>query len=110
MPESNQLKLYGRLDAAEMPRIDIELLVKYLEDRDCILNLENLSFVDSSGLVFFLKIQRHLLRNGRTVSLCKLTDNVRQMFNITRLNHFFKMDTDASPVIGNFVNKILEKV
>ncbi len=110
MQGANQLKLYGRLNAAEVLRVDIESLVKDLEDKDCILNLENLSFVDSSGLVFFLKIQRHLLRNGRTVSLCKLTDNVRQMFNITRLNHLFKMDTDASPIIGNFVNKILEKV
>ncbi len=106
----NLLKLYGRLDAAEMAKLDIESLVKDIEGMDCIMNLENLSFVDSSGLVFFLKIQRHLSRHGKTCGLRGLTVNVRQMFNTTRLNHLFKMDADMSPVLGYYIDKILEGV
>ncbi len=60
------------------------------------MNLGKLDFVDSSGIVFFLKIQKHISSRGNTCLLCELTDNVQQMFRITKLIRLFQIVSDIS--------------
>lgn len=57
--------------------------------------MRGLNFVDSSGIMFFLKIQKHLSKYGKTCVLCGLQDNVKQMFHITKLKHLFKITDDT---------------
>ncbi len=59
--------------------------------RDCILDLTGITFVDSSGIVFFLKIQRYLTSIDKMCVLYGLKDNVQQMFNITKLIRLLKI-------------------
>ncbi len=47
------LKLYGRLDAAQMSGIDLDGLLTGMDQSHGILDLEGLDFVDSSGLALF---------------------------------------------------------
>jgi len=86
--------LYGTLDADQMASIDIETVFQTVRSRDCILDLSDLDFVDSSGIVFFLKIHRHVSNHSRVCVLCGLKDNVFQMFHITKLSSFFVIVSD----------------
>lgn len=90
------VSLFGRLDAAQMSTLDIDSIIRDIGDMNCILKLGKLDFVDSSGIVFFLKIQKHISSRGNTCLLCELTDNVQQMFRITKLIRLFQIVSDIS--------------
>ena len=53
-----------------------------------------LNFVDSSGLIFFFKIQKHLVNSGKRCVLCAMTDNVNRLFRLTKLNQLFRITPD----------------
>jgi N-acetylglucosaminyldiphosphoundecaprenol N-acetyl-beta-D-mannosaminyltransferase len=98
------LNLAGILDAGQMAGLDIAAVETVVGNRNCILNLKDLSFVDSSGIVFFLKIQKYTSGRGRTSLLCAVQDNVLQMFRITKLNRLFTIVSDqaaAEKAIGS---------
>lgn len=88
------LSLYGTLDAAQMQNLDIGVILSVIGDRDCLLDLENLEFIDSSGIVFFLKIQKHIQKAAKHCVVYGLQDNVRQMFRITKLDRLFRITAD----------------
>ena len=88
------LRLCGTLDAAQMKNLDIDAVLSVIGDRDCLLDLKNLNFVDSSGIVFFLKIQKHVQKADRDCVLFGLQDSVRQMFRITKLDRLFSITSD----------------
>jgi len=88
------LRLCGTLDAAQMKNLDIDAVLSVIGDRDGLLDLKNLDFVDSSGIVFFLKIQKYVQKTARNCVLFGLQDNVRQMFRITKLDRLFRITAD----------------
>jgi exopolysaccharide biosynthesis WecB/TagA/CpsF family protein/anti-anti-sigma factor len=88
------LRLCGSLDAAQMSHLDIEAVLKAIGDRDGLIDLRQLDFVDSSGIVLFLRIQKHVQKMARNCVLFGLQDNVRQMFRITKLDRLFNITTD----------------
>jgi anti-anti-sigma factor len=81
--------LFGTLDAGQMANLNFESIQNSIGNKDCIINLMDLTFVDSSGIVFFLKIQKHTSGNGKACLICELQDNVLQMFRITKLHRLF---------------------
>jgi len=85
------IKLNGMLEASEMAKIDMEKVFRKLTGKYCICDLGGLKFVDSSGLVFFLKIKKHLTQQNKTVSLSNIPENINQMFFITKLNKVFNI-------------------
>jgi exopolysaccharide biosynthesis WecB/TagA/CpsF family protein/anti-anti-sigma factor len=99
-----RLRLYGTLDAAQMKNLDFDAVLTAIGDRDCLLDLKNLDFVDSSGIVFFLKIQKHVQKAAKDCVLFGLQDNVRQMFRITKLARLFMITADI-----NSAERYLEK-
>ena len=88
------LGLCGTLDAAQIKNLDIDAVLSAIGDRDCLLDLKKLDFVDSSGIVFFLKIQKHVQKTAKDCVLFGLQDNVRQMFHITKLDRLFTITAD----------------
>jgi N-acetylglucosaminyldiphosphoundecaprenol N-acetyl-beta-D-mannosaminyltransferase len=88
------LGLCGTLDAAQINNLDIDAVLSAIGDTDCLLDLKNLNFVDSSGIVLFLKIQKHVQKTARDCVLFGLQDNVRQMFRITKLDRLFRITAD----------------
>ena len=85
------VSLFGTLDADQMQIIDLKRVFDNIQDSNCILDLTKLTFVDSSGVMFFLKINKHVLKHNKTCILFGLQDNVRQMFKIIRLIKLFKI-------------------
>jgi N-acetylglucosaminyldiphosphoundecaprenol N-acetyl-beta-D-mannosaminyltransferase len=94
-PEDVIFHLFGALDAAQMAALDVKNVIKEIGYKDCIFNLKNLTFIDSSGIMFFLKIQKHVSKQGKTCIISNLTDNVLQMFRITKLNRLFTIAEDT---------------
>ncbi len=89
-----QFDLIGKLDAGQMVNLDVDAFFSKIGERNCILNLTYLSFVDSSGIMFFLKVQKYIMSQGRHCVLYGLQKNVIQMFRITKLDRLFKITED----------------
>lgn len=104
-PNAIFMRLFGRLDAAQMSSLDFESILTDIGKRNCVLDLKKLSFVDSTGLAFFLKIQRYLATCNKDFLICELNGNVRQLFRITKLINLFKIVPNISSA-----KKILEKL
>ncbi|MBS3755486.1 MAG: STAS domain-containing protein [Desulfobacterales bacterium] len=81
--------MYGDLDATRILDIDIDALFETLGRRNAVFNLKGIDFIDSAGLHFFVKIQRHVARHGRSCILCGVREYVHQMFQILRLDRLF---------------------
>lgn len=88
------LKLFGRLDAAQMSALDLDGLLIDMGQSHGILDLEGLDFVDSSGLALFIKLQKHLAQAKKQLILCSPKDTVKQMLRITRLTKLFALTSD----------------
>ena len=54
-----------------------------------ILDLGGLTYVSSMGLGAIVRVAKQLRDGGGEVRICNLTGLVRQLFEITRLNHVF---------------------
>lgn len=88
------LELFGRLDAQVMSRMDMDLLLGALGDHHCILNLAQLKFVDSAGLIFFFRAQRHLVKCGKQCVICSLPEHLVHLFRLTKLHQLFPIAPD----------------
>ena len=103
-PELTVLDLFGRLDAQQTASLDMAELLSALSGSDCILNLSRLDFVDSSGLLFFFKIQKHQVSSGKRCVLCEPNENVNQLLRLTKLDQMFRIAPDLAAA-----QKILEE-
>jgi len=56
------------------------------------LNLENLDYIDSTGLGVMIGILKRLKIENKEVYIEKPKNNVRKIFNITGLDKVFKME------------------
>jgi N-acetylglucosaminyldiphosphoundecaprenol N-acetyl-beta-D-mannosaminyltransferase len=92
-PGLTVLDFFGRLDAKQMETLDAKKLISSIAN-DCIINLGQLDFVDSSGLMLLIKIQKMLVTSGKKCVLCALKVNVEQLFRITSLDRLFHIAPD----------------
>lgn len=95
-PGCLRVELNGRLDADFMAGFDIASLTGLIGQRDCILDLSDLEFVDSSGLVFFIKLKKYMASYSKTPVLFNVNDNVMQILKITKILNLFDIQ---SPVL-----------
>jgi anti-sigma B factor antagonist len=84
------LRVVGRMDAESAPAFEAQC-------KSCIgdgftslvLDLGGLTYVSSLGLGAIVRVAKQLRDEGGEVRICCLTGLVRQLFEITRLNHVF---------------------
>ncbi|GMV98584.1 MAG: STAS domain-containing protein [Phycisphaerae bacterium] len=66
-----------------------------------VLNLEKVTYLDSSGLGMFLEIFRRVRARGGRMVFCHLPDQVRGVFEITHLDRYFDVfATEAEALVG----------
>lgn len=97
-PKIVQLK--GRLDAASISDRKEELIQKISADNtSVVINLREVSFIDSTGLGLLVAINQDIQRQGHKLSFCELSDQARLLFELTRLNLVFDLfDTQLAAV------------
>jgi anti-sigma B factor antagonist len=98
------LDLQGNLtigSAEESLRQSVERLVA--EDRKYLLvNLENVSMIDSSGIGSLVKSYTHAKTQGGKVKLLKPTRLARQLLSITGLLSVFETFDDEATAVASF--------
>jgi len=79
-------ELSGRFDSYEAPR-----LTSWFENASSkvVINLAEVSFVDSSALALLVKGMKHCRQQGGDLALCNLQQPVRVIFELTRLDKAF---------------------
>ncbi len=67
-----------------------------------IINLDKVTYIDSSGLGVLVAILKRIRKEKGNLKLLKLTQNVKKIFEITRLTKFFEIFEDEEKVLKSF--------
>jgi len=67
-----------------------------------VINLEGVSYVDSSGLATLVEILKNLRAYGGKLKLTNLSDKVRGLFEITKLDKLFDIVPDEDSAVNSF--------
>jgi N-acetylglucosaminyldiphosphoundecaprenol N-acetyl-beta-D-mannosaminyltransferase len=88
------IKLPDRLDLAAV-REDALLMDQVLADgRHCILEMDNVKFIDSTGVGLLIRVQKKIRATGRQLVLLNPSVAVRHALDLMRLQHFFDCAPD----------------
>ncbi|MDM8543404.1 WecB/TagA/CpsF family glycosyltransferase [Desulfococcaceae bacterium HSG9] len=98
------MTLFGRLDAAQMLKLDVATIIRQIGRNPLLMHLKHLNFTDSTGLRLFLKLFKHCSGHNKTFMLCEPSDNFAQMLRITKLNTLFEIEPNLADA-----RKMLEK-
>lgn len=95
------LTLDGRFDAYEVP-----VVMKWFDDhpqfKRVIVNLEQVNFIDSSGLSTLVKGLKRCRQNGGELYLCGLQQAVLIIFELTRLDKAFNIYPNEAAAVKAF--------
>lgn len=94
------VELSGRLDAASLQDKKKELMEHLTAERShLVVNLREVSFIDSTGLGFLVSIGKIQETSGFEMVFCEVPEQARLLFELTRLNQIFDLfDTQSTAV------------
>ncbi|MCI7238676.1 MAG: STAS domain-containing protein [Anaerococcus sp.] len=61
------------------------------ENKDIVIDIEELDYLDSTGLGMFMKIYNDNKEKGKKVKIINPKDNIKKLFEITDLTEIFEM-------------------
>ncbi len=77
------IKLEGRLDTTTAPRLQDVLLPAFGEAKEIELDFQKLAYISSAGLRVLLMGQKEANRNGGSMTLCGVSEEVMEVFEMT---------------------------
>lgn len=89
------LKLNGRIDASNFKQYK-KTISEQVNANKVVIDMSELDFIDSSGLVVIVSLARKLREQNGDVVLLNINEKVRLIFEITRANLLFKIYDDMS--------------
>ncbi len=96
-------RVAGDVDINTSPEIKGSLDKAIKEKRDkIVINLKEVSYVDSSGLATFVEILKNLRIYGGKLKLTNLSPKVKGLFEITRLDKLFDIVDEEEEAINSF--------
>ena len=97
------LNLQGRLDLASGTDLKNEIKKLFEEEKNLVhLNLQEVEFINSSGLGALVSIMKEIrLRKGR-LTLSNLASYVKEIFEITQLSHIFEIFETEPEAINSY--------
>ena len=100
------LALRGELDlrTASSLRVQLADLVRRC-DTDVVLDLEAVSFIDSTGLAAMLNVLRRLTRAGRHLMLVCPDGPVRRILRLTRLDSTFSVNDTVEDALEDLAGR-----
>jgi len=81
-------KSFDKLLSAKTPKI--------------VINLSQVTYVDSSGLATLVEILKNMRSYGGKLKLTNLSDKVKNLFEITKLEKLFEIMADEADAIAAF--------
>ena len=102
------LQLEGRMDLNSSSQLK-ERIKEYLSEgkKHIILNLSDVSFVNSSGLGTLVSILKDVRMVKGRVVLCNLAQYVQEVFEITQLSHIFEIYPTAEEATASFADSVV---
>ncbi|GGJ90924.1 anti-sigma-B factor antagonist [Lentibacillus kapialis] len=92
--EKSVVKLSGEIDAYTAPELkDNVLPLTKKEGHQTEINMENVHYMDSTGLGIFISALKSTNENNSTMRLVDLQDRVLRLFQITGLDELITIDT-----------------
>ena len=100
------LEIEGEVDAEHSVHLK-KAIVKAREDyaKNFILDLSRVSFIDSTGLGVLISLMRYLNEKGGRLKLAGLQEEVRSIFEITRLYKVFDLSPNAEAALRDMPKK-----
>jgi anti-anti-sigma factor len=93
------LRLDGELDTTTSPFLETWLQGVERNGKNAIVvDLEHVTFIDTSGLYAFLRAAERARRNGRDFSMIKAPAVVRRLIEVSRTTHLLGSDTVSAIV------------
>jgi anti-sigma B factor antagonist len=92
------VRLIGELDLATSPRTETDLLRLIQEGlgRRLVLDLSQLTFLDSTGLRALWRTRQHAQLAGAQLYLSAASDPVMRVLKVTKLDRVFRLVSDES--------------
>ena len=88
-----QVTLEGEMDTAAVRDIKGQIETLYKGDKDVVIDCSSLTYISSSGLRILLNILKAANHNGKSVKLCGVNDDVRNVFVISGFVNLFKLES-----------------
>ena len=92
----------GRLDAATAPQLRERLGAMGGQDRQMVIDLGQVEFIDSSGLGALVAHVRALRKLDGDLKLAALNDKVRRVFELTRAFRLFDIFDSSSAAAASY--------
>ena len=95
------LELRGDIDLNEKPKVAAQL--EPLIERQItgiVIDLSQVPYVDSSGLAIFIDALQRVHQYGGRLALAGLQDNVKLVFQISKLDKVFKIFDDSQSALA----------
>ena len=86
------VKLVGDLDVYSEEDFKEFIEEKIDSNKDIIFDLEDLDYLDSTGLGMFMIIYNKQKENGKSVKIINTKENIKKLFKITDLSDLFDME------------------
>jgi anti-sigma B factor antagonist len=83
------LELSGRFDAHTVPDASDWIKIKMADQPQLVIDLENVTFVDSAALATLVQGMKQCREQGGDLLLCRLSQPLRIIFELTRLDRAF---------------------
>lgn len=92
------------LDAKDAPEFKEKVisLISNGENRNVVLDLHKLTFIDSSGLGSFLSVLRTLHTQGGELKLARMNKPIRTMFELVSMHKIFEIFNSTEDAIRSF--------
>ena len=97
------LELAGRFDTYEIPVVkDWLSRITSVSPAQAVINMDQVNFVDSSGLALLIQGMKHCRQNKGDLHLCGFQEPVRTIFALSCLDKTFNVFTNEAEAIAAF--------
>ncbi len=79
------------LDASNTAEVKREIMTQLRDRSRVVVDLSRVNFMDSAGLSGLMSCLRQVAEAGGDMKLCGVTDEVRLLFDLIRLQRIFEM-------------------
>lgn len=86
------VKLTGDLDVYSEEDFKSFIDEKIQTDKDVVFDLNDLDYLDSTGLGMFMIVYNMQKENGKSVKVINAKENIKKLFKITDLTTLFDME------------------
>ncbi|MBU8902299.1 MAG: STAS domain-containing protein [Victivallales bacterium] len=100
-----QLSISGRLDAVSAVEADNNFsTILDTGNKNLLFNLTALNYISSAGLRVLLVVAKRIQQDGGKVVLCSLSDNVKEVFEISGFSSIFSIFESRDEALKSLKN------